>query len=173
MKEILEFFKTQLHHLIPIAVVYQFQMGIRLRFGKLYSKLNPGWHWKIPYIDTVMVEQSVDTTMLLPAQSVITADKKQLIVRGSVGYRISNIASFYCNVWDTRSALADRTCVVIKEKIAANTMENCLGNKLDKEFLKRVKAFAKKYGIDVFYVSLTDITESKSFRLFNDQNIIS
>ena len=174
LNSLIEFLKTQLNHIIPIGAVYEFQLGIRMRFGRVNKILVPGWWFKIPYIDVIMVEQSVDTTMLLPAQAIVTKDNKQLIVKGSVGYKIVDIEKFYCNVWDTRSAISDRACVIIKDTLSSLTFEMCKDSSIiDSRMLEELQLLVVDYGIEIHFVSLVSITESRSFMLFNESNILN
>lgn len=168
LDKLFEFLKSQINNILPFTVVYQYNKAVRLRFGKFNQVLEPGFYWKIPYIDTIISEQSVDTTMLLPAQSVITKDRKEIVVKGCIGYKIDNIGKFICNVWDTRGALADKTCSIIKETISFCDFIDCMGNNLDYVLTKTISKQVKKYGIKINFVSLVDITESKSIRLFNE-----
>jgi regulator of protease activity HflC (stomatin/prohibitin superfamily) len=166
--KLIDFIINQINNIIPCYIVYEYMNGVRFRFGKLHGTLAPGLHFKIPYVDTMMRDNTVDTTMLLPAQSVITKDGKELIVKGSIGYKIFDVAKFFCNVYDTRSALSDRTCVIIRAVISECTFEQVKDVNIDAVFLKLAKKAVKDYGIEVQYVSLIDITNSRSYRLFNE-----
>jgi regulator of protease activity HflC (stomatin/prohibitin superfamily) len=166
--KLIDFIVNQINNIVPFYVVYEYMGGVRFRWGKYHSSLKPGFHWKIPYVDTMMRDNTVDTTMLLPAQSVITKDGKELIVKGSIGYKIFDVAKFFCNVYDTRSALSDRTCVIIREVISECTFNQVKDVTIDEVFLSMAKEAVKDYGIEVQYVALIDITNSRSYRLFNE-----
>jgi len=43
-----------LDQILPVAVVNQTDKGVRLRFGKFKEVLNPGWHFKISFVDEVL-----------------------------------------------------------------------------------------------------------------------
>jgi len=172
LDKLVTFIINQINHILPIYFIYEYQLGIRFWCGRFQNIITPGIWFKIPYLHTMMRENSVDTTILLPAQSVITLDEKELIVKGSIGYKIIDIKKFFLNVYDTTSALSDRTCIIIKDVISLSTFKECKDIDLKEIFLRRVQIEVEPYGIKVQYVALLDITNSRSYRLFNETNII-
>lgn len=168
LDKLIDFILGQIRNIVPIAAIHQYQGGCMYTFGKHPRALPPGWYFKFPYINTVAVDNVVDTTILLPAQSVITKDNKQIIVKGSVGFKVINFVKFFNNVYDTKSALSDRTNVIIKELISANNFDSIRDSIFDAAILSILQRQVSKYGIKVQYACLIDITESRSFRLFNE-----
>jgi regulator of protease activity HflC (stomatin/prohibitin superfamily) len=170
MKNIIDFIMSQINNLIPFVFVLQFQKGVRYRMGKFNKVLEPGPHWKIPYLETVLKDSIVDTTILLPVQSVITEDRMEVVVSATVGYMVKDIAVFYNNVYDTRSALSDKTMVVIRDTIAANSFDTIISDPVTFNlWLKKLaQKDVKKYGIHVNFVSLVNFTKARSYRLFNE-----
>ena len=168
--KLIDFVLQQINNIIPFAIIFQFQKGVKYTLGKYIKVLDPGIHWKTPYIDIILKDNVVDTTMLLPSQSITTQDAKEVIVRATVGFYVKDIAAFFNSVYDTRSALADRTCVVIKRVIIDNTLQECreYSDAIDKLIAKEVQKNVKKYGIKINFIALTDMTNSRSLRLFNE-----
>lgn len=167
--KLIELIKTYIEHLLPFAIIYQFQKGVRMRFGRVVGKqLMPGIYLKIPIFDVIMTDKAVETTMTLPAQSILTDDGIEVVVKGVVGYVVVDMKKFFCNVWDTRDAISDKACIVIKEFIAGNDMDVCSCPDFDGLLTVHTQKRVRQYGIKVLYVALTDITKSRSYRLFNE-----
>jgi len=110
---------------LPFAVVNQTDEGVRLRFGVFKSILKAGFHWKIPFADSIVTNSIVWTTMSLPAQSVTTKDGKSVVVKGIVKYRVSDIQVFVLDVWDAVDAISDMTQGVIFEIVKNKTWSEC------------------------------------------------
>lgn len=168
--KLIDFILNQIKNITPYVIIYQFQNGVKYTFGKKSKVLKPGIHLKLPYIHTVLQDNIVDTTMVLPAQSIITLDCKELIVKGVVGYAIKDIEKYYNNVYDTRSAISDRTCIIIRNTLSVNDFETCLTNVggINEALTEDVQEEVEQYGIKINFVALTDLTESPSFRMFNE-----
>jgi regulator of protease activity HflC (stomatin/prohibitin superfamily) len=170
--KLIEFFLNQINNIIPIAIIHQYQGGCMYTFGKNAKQLGPGWHFKIPYIQTFARDLVVDTTNETPAQSVITADNIEIIIKGSIGFKIVDVIKYFNNVYDTKSALIDRGLIVIKEIVSCLDF-NLVEENVLKEILKdRLQEQVEKYGIEIQYFALSNITKGRSFRLFNESSSI-
>lgn len=172
--KLIDFVLNQINNIIPFVIIFTFQNGVKYRFGKYTKTLKPGIHFKLPYIDTILHENTVDTTMLLPAQSIITDDKIEVVTKATVGYAIYDISKFYNNVYDSKSALSDRSCVIIRNTIASNSLEDILLDPLgfNDVLTEQVQKEVDDYGIRVNFVALVDFTRSRSFRFFNENHLL-
>ena len=68
--------------IVPIVIVPAYEDGIILRFGKYYKTMSPGVYFKIPFFDEILTFHTVMTTLALPAQSLYTSDKQNVVVKG-------------------------------------------------------------------------------------------
>jgi hypothetical protein len=71
-------------------------------------------------------------------------------------------------VYDAQDALSDMTMSIIKNVIISSPAEKCIDPELDNILTKKTRVEAKKWGVDVQHVTLTDVAPIKSFRLIND-----
>lgn len=149
--------------------VKPYEAAIHYRCGKVRRVVGPGMWWRLPIIDLIEVHQITTTTLSIPAQSLITKDKKQIVAKSMVKYNISDIKDFYLNVADPVDAISDVTQGIIKEQVMNRTWDECTDNQLDNVITRKVRNEVKKWGFDVEKVTLTDIGLIKSFRLFNEQ----
>ena len=170
--KLFDFIFKQINHIIPFAEILQFNMGIRFRFGKTNKILGPGWHFKLPYIDKVVVEPVVLSTLTLPAQSVISKEGVEFVVKGTVVFIIKDIDKYINTIYNARDAIADRACMVIREVFKENEAEECRKDDLSVILTERVSEIAKPHGIYVFVAGLTDITNCNSLRLFNENTTL-
>jgi regulator of protease activity HflC (stomatin/prohibitin superfamily) len=75
---------------------------------------------------------------------------------------------FLLEVYDAQDALADMTQSIIKNIIIASSLEQCIDPDMDNTLTKKVRAEARKWGVDIQQVTLTDIAPIRSFRIIND-----
>lgn len=166
--KLISFILDQIQFALPIYFVYQYHRGCRYRGGKFIEELQPGIHLKIPWFDRILVESYVDTTILLPAQSIITKDGKGIVVRGTIGYKIVSVSKYFNNVYDTKSAISDNGCLVIRQLFAINTFEDAKDVGYGVILKKLLQREVRNYGIKINFFGLIDISESRSYRLFNE-----
>jgi len=170
--KLIEFLLNIIEDIMPVFFVKQYNNGILLRMGKFVRVVKPGVVFKIPFLDKIEVVTIVTTTLSVPTQSVITKDKKQLVVKSVVKYKIADVELFMLNVYDSTDAISDITQAIIKEQISLRTFEECTDNDFDNTVTKKLRVEMKKWGIEVDRVTLTDIGQIKSLRLFNEGALI-
>jgi regulator of protease activity HflC (stomatin/prohibitin superfamily) len=154
--------------IIPFIIIKEYEAAVLLRFGTFKSVLKPGIHFKLPFFDEVIDQHVVVTTLSLSAQSLYTKDKQNIVVKGVVKYRIADVKIFLLEVYDAQDALSDMSQSIIKNVIMSLTMEECTDSELDNTLTKKVRVEAKKWGVDIQQVTLTDLAPIRSFRFIND-----
>jgi regulator of protease activity HflC (stomatin/prohibitin superfamily) len=85
-----------------------------------------------------------------------------------VKYKISDVKIFLLEVFDAQDALADMTQSIIKNIIITTSIEECLDLELDNILTKKVRVEARKWGVEIQQVTLTDIAPIRSYRIIND-----
>lgn len=154
--------------IIPVIIIRDYEEAVLLRFGKFKSVLKPGMHFKIPMFDEVIDQHVVVTTLSLDAQSLYTKDKQNIVVKAVIKYKISDVKTFLLEVYDAQDALSDMSQSIIKNVIMSMSMDECTDSELDNTLTKKVRVEAKKWGVEVQQVTLTDLAPIRSFRLIND-----
>ena len=154
--------------LLPVVIIPSYEEGVRLSFGKFRKVLHPGIHFKIPFADEILRQHVVVTTISLPAQSLYTLDKQNFVVKGVIKYKISDVKTFLLEVYDAKDALSDMTMSIIKNIVISIPAEKCIDPELDVILTKKARVEAKKWGVEIQQVTLTDVAPIRSFRLIND-----
>jgi regulator of protease activity HflC (stomatin/prohibitin superfamily) len=152
----------------PIIIIRDYEEAVLLRFGKFKTVFKPGMHFKIPLFDEVIDQHVVITTLSLNAQSLYTKDKQNIVVKGVIKYKIADVKTFLLEVYDAQDAISDMSQSIIKNVIMSMTMEGCTDVELDNILTKKVRVEAKKWGVEIQQVTLTDLAPIKSYRLIND-----
>jgi regulator of protease activity HflC (stomatin/prohibitin superfamily) len=154
--------------LLPFFIVMDYEEAVILRFGKFHRVAKPGLHFRIPFVDEPMTNHVVVTTLSLPPQSLYTKDKQNIVVKGVIKYRIADVQTFLLEVYDAQDAISDMTQSIIKNVIMDKTMDECIDPEIDNTLAKKARVEAKKWGVEIQQVTLTDLAPIKSFRLIND-----
>lgn len=157
--------------ILPLVIIPSYEAGVLLRCGKFKKELNKGLHFKIPFFDEVLRQHIVVTTLSLPAQSLYTSDNQNIVVKGVIKYKISDVQIFLLEVYDAKDAISDMTMSIIKNVIIGLPFAKCLDVELDNLLTKKVRSESKKWGVEIQQVTLTDIAPIKSFRIINDTEI--
>ena len=152
----------------PLVIIRDYEGAVLLRFGKFKKVLEPGLHFKIPMFDEVIDQHVVVTTLSLDAQSLYTKDKQNIVVKGLIKYKISDVKTFLLEVYDAQDALSDMSQSIIKNVIMSMTLEECTDTELDNTLTKKVRVESRKWGVEVQQVTLTDLAPIRSIRLIND-----
>lgn len=152
----------------PVIIIRDYEEAVLLRFGKFKSVLKPGMHFKIPMFDEVIDQHVVVTTLSLDAQSLYTKDKQNIVVKAVIKYKISDVKVFLLEIYDAQDALSDMSQGIIKNVIMSMSMDECTDSELDNTLTKKVRVEARKWGVEVQQVTLTDLAPIRSYRLIND-----
>lgn len=166
--KLIELLSTWWNYFTPIVIIPTYEEAVLLRFGHFKKVLHPGLHVKLPIFDEVLQQHVVVTTLSLAAQSLYTMDKQNIVVKGVVKYRIADVKTFLLEVYDAQDALSDMTQSIIKNIIISTTIDDCIDPEIDNVLTKKVRVEAKKWGVEIQQVTLTDIAPIRSFRIIND-----
>jgi regulator of protease activity HflC (stomatin/prohibitin superfamily) len=166
--KIVEILNSWWHQILPITIVSHYQEAVLLRMGKFKAVLKPGLHFKIPFFDEVLDQYVVVTTLSLPAQSLYTKDRQNIVAKGVIKYKISDVKIFMLEVYDAKDALSDMTTAIIKQIITDLSLEECLNADIDNTLTKKARVEARKWGVEIQQVTLTDLAPIRSYRLISD-----
>src|SRR5687768_9571068 len=70
------------------TVVNPWERAVRVRAGKWTKVLECGWHWRIPFFDTIWLVNSRLRFAPFPCTTISTVDGKTVTAAGTVGFRI-------------------------------------------------------------------------------------
>lgn len=154
--------------ILPFVIIPDYAAAVQLRFGRFKKVLTPGLHYKLPFVDEIIEQHVVVTTISLPAQSLYTKDKQNIVVKGVIKFKIAEPKIFLLEVYDAQDALSDMTQSIIKNVIISMSLAECIDSEIDNTLTKKVRVEARKWGVEVQQVTLTDIAPIRSYRLIND-----
>jgi len=165
LEQLLDLIRDFWDRIFPFSIVPQYESGLVLRFGLYHRQPKSGFVWKWPFIEEVITCRNTTTTMNVEPQTLTTKDGKNVIVSSIVKYRIVDPKIFLLEVEDAFDAIADICQGETKRLIVDRTWDECTTNDLDNEIQKKTKSSAKRWGIDVDLVTITELAIVRSYRL--------
>lgn len=160
---------------VPFEIINHYDRGVRLRFGKAVMEgdrvkvLEPGLHWKIPFVDDINSHMVKTTTMDLTEQTVTTKDGQSVVVRGVLKYEVQDVATLLLEVDSPAAAVADMSMGILRDAFVEKMWSECNDPDLPKQIAIRIRREAKKWGIEVIALTLTDLALMRSIRLLTRQ----
>jgi len=153
------------NHIVPFTIVIQSQNAGVLRFGVYHRTLEPGFHWKWPFVEEVNAQNTCVTTLRLPPQTLTTCDGRIVVVSAIVKYQIKDVKPYITEIWDQTDVLADVTLGAVRKVVNATAYDAVVRDPHEDEVLKAVRAEVNKYGFRVMAITFTDLAEVWSVRL--------
>jgi len=145
-------------------IVHQYEQAIVLRFGDPTARdapiTRPGLHWKLPFVETVEYFDKRILDLDTEQQTVLVADKKQLVVDSFARYKITDPLKYYQKLRNEQGARS-RLGVVLESSLrlvlGSASIEDVVRDKrgdLMDEIQRRVNADAKEFGIEIVDVRI-------------------
>lgn len=172
---IAKIFEFGREYLLPWEIIDHYNRGVRLRFGRVVTDkegkpivLGPGFHWKWPIqIDDILTHMVKVTTMDLSEQTITTHDDRAIVVRGVLKYEVQDVATLLLECDSPAAAVADISMGIIRDAFVEKDWAECNDPKFPEQIAIKIRREAKKWGIYVIALTLTDLSNMKSFRLLN------
>lgn len=159
-----------------LFTVHQTEQALVLQFGKIQRVIaEPGLKWKLPIIQNVIFYDRRVLDLDPPAEEVIAADQKRLVVDSFARYRIVDPEKFYQTV-STEAGLRLRLSQIINASLRSVIGGVTLSTVLSEERAEimsniqaRVNEEAARFGIDVIDVRLrrTDLPPENSEAVYS------
>lgn len=153
------------NHIVPFTIVIQSQNAGVLRFGVYHRTLEPGFHWKWPFVEEVNAQNTCVTTLRLPPQTLTTSDGKVVVVAAIVKYQIKDVKPYITEIWDQGDVLADVTLGAVRRAITEREYVEVIANPPESQVLTLVRNQVNQYGFKILAVTFVDLAQVLSVRL--------
>jgi membrane protease subunit HflC len=154
-----------------VFTVYQTRQALVVRLGDPRSVITqPGLHFKIPFIESVIYIDNRILDLENPAQEVIASDQKRLVVDAFARYRIKDVLKFYQTLGSVERANSQLSILlnsalrrVLGEATLTAVVRDDRGQ-LMARVREQLDTEAQAYGIDVVDVRIrrADLPEQNS-----------
>jgi regulator of protease activity HflC (stomatin/prohibitin superfamily) len=154
--------------IVPVAVVESWERGCRFRRGVPEpTELGPGIWFFVPFFDRIEIIPTKARFIDLPVQSIATADGVEIALSANIGYEITDAVKAYTEVHDYEESLARLAAGHLHRRIHEQTHAELVANlgKLEKSLEGTLTTRAKKWGIVIQDVGVTDLVKARAYRL--------
>jgi len=152
----------------PGFIVLAYESGVVLRLGKFHRTVDPGFHLKWPFVETVLTTTTVITTMELRPQTLTTADNKSVVVTAIVKYQIRDAKPFLLEIWDSVDVLKDVTMGAIRQTIGRLPYEALSSPDVELQVLELARKEVNQFGFKIHRVTFVDLGQIRSFRFIGE-----
>lgn len=168
MNGILQWLTNLIQQVKPIIVVNPWERGIRVRLGKHTKLLSPGWHLRIPVVDSVTMFNNRLRIASFPGQTITTVDGRTVSIAGNVGFRIEDPLAAMMSLQQPEYSCAALVQTTAATYIAALPFEELV--KGDLEEMAKTDLEKVACGLAIEYVSITDFAPvNRTFRILGDE----
>ena len=171
MNQIKDFFEYIFNAIKIWIIVQPWQAGIRVRSGKKVKKLAGGIYFRLPYFDSVFIQEVRLRVTEMPMQTLTSKDVQTITLNSSFGYSIVDVEKLYETLYHPERTLQNIAMSEIAMFIWNNKVTDINPKVLQDAVLAKLEA--DDYGIKFQYFKITNFAVVKTFRLIQDQSWIS
>lgn len=158
---------------LPCTVLNPYQRGVVLRLGTFQREIGPGFHLMIPLIDRAHVDNVVPRTRNMNAQSLITADGKQITISTVVTAEIADVKKALLEVESVDDALIDICYGAIGLRVSKANFEDISKAPFLTELKKDCNKAAEPFGVNILRVGIADLTVTRAIRLIGIEGALA
>lgn len=152
-------------------IVQPWESGLIIRCGKRIKRVNKGMYFKIPYLDSVYIQEIRLRVTEMPMQTLTSKDGKTITLNSSFGYSIINLEKLYQTLYHPEKTLQNIAMSSIAETIFSFDIQNITPADIEEKVMS--KLIAEDYGIKFEYFKITNFAIVRTYRLIQDQSWIS
>jgi regulator of protease activity HflC (stomatin/prohibitin superfamily) len=167
--QVIEAILSFVPRLILVRATHQ---GVKWKYGKKAIRMDPGLHIYWPLVSDYELIVTARQTLNLPTQSLMTKDKKQVVVGSVIVYRVKDaVEAIGERNWDVDSTLRDITQAAVVEVVASSTLDDLLAGIADghsdliKTLTETVRKELRQFGCYIHQAKFSDFSTSKVFNI--------
>lgn len=170
MQALIDFIIRNLLQLWPIARVYSWQQGLRVRRGVIREELAPGLHWRWWFIDEVKLWAATSIGLDLATASITTTDGVAVSISANVAYRMTSIRQMWTSVWNAEKTLGLVALGEIATRCAQRSWCELRTNRpaIEADLVHGLNTRVAPWGLCIERVHLTDLVITRGHRHYVD-----
>ena len=156
MNQLLDWISKLLGSWKPWIVVPPWDIGVRVRLGKTAVSLAPGAHWRIPFVDELVLVNTRLRITSCPSVTINAGEGKSRVLSACVGYCIEDPLLAMMRFDPSSTAIDGVVMSALSDGATA------------KEALVLVRAFFAGTGVRIDFLTYTDDVIAQPIRLLNN-----
>ena len=165
---------SRLFDLWPFIRVQMWQRGVRTTFvpfrGTVVTVLEPGWHLKLWWMQTVVMQTVIEQVYNLPTQTVTCKCGAPATLSANFTFEVTDAEAAVNNVFDLPDSLNGLAMMHVAKKVRDWTWDELIEHQSDLERSIRdtLTTRAKAWGVRITAVGITDLVKARAYRLYGD-----
>jgi hypothetical protein len=168
MNQVQQFLEYILNSFKIWIIVQPWELGIRVRLGKKIKPLRKGIYFKIPYIDSVYVQEIRLRVVSMPVQTSMTLDEKTVTFSAVIGYTVEDIEKLYQTLYHPEQTIINIAMSESTKYLSTQNLKNISFDEIEKNIISKINS--EKYGLNISYYKLTNFAAVRTYRLIQDGN---
>ena len=141
------------------AAVYKirpYERGLHLRGGSFVGIDEPGWHFQIPFVDTVIAVEVIERSGTIEQLAAMTADDVTMDVSLLYTYRVVDPVRFQLEVLDPNRIVAGFVEGTLRDEINTQEMDAVMHSRaeINQHVLAALQKREDQYGVEFVLVQL-------------------
>lgn len=153
------------------VVIAPWEKGLRVRFGKTVKELNPGPHFRIPFLDRIYVQPSRLRYAAYSGHTISSKDEKVFSIGIAVRYRIENLKQLYLTIADPEATIYLAAISAISDYICSSHSDQVTPKSISEIADNAVKEVGK--GMEDLKVSVVNFSKVKCYRFITGDGWIT
>lgn len=149
-------------------VVRPWEQAIRVRCGKWIVSVLPGFHFRIPFIDEVLIQNVRLRVLNLPVQTVTNKSGETVTLSGAVRWRISDVRMIYEKLHTPEDWIYNTVLAALAEAVFESNGD-ATPLKLGVAATKVLVSGSPGLGLEIECVSVTDFARVRTYRLISGE----
>lgn len=168
MNQVKEFLEYIFNAFKIWVIVQSWESALIVRNGKRIKEVSGGIFFKLPYFDSVFVQENRLRVIILPIQTITTKDGHTVTLSASLGYSIESIKQLYKKLFHPESTLQNMSMAYLSEHIYKSDLKEISPAMIEELILNELRK--GDYGLQYEYFKITNFAVVKTFRLIQDQS---
>lgn len=168
MNQVQQFFEYIFNAIKIFIIVQPWESGLRVRNGKTIKKLIPGIYFRIPYFDSVFIQENRLRVTSIHIQTLTSKDLKTITISGAVGYIINDIEKLYQTLFHPEMTIINIAMSEVAAFIFKNSSDDIDPEKIEEAVISKLNG--NDYGLTFSYFKITNFAIVRTYRLIQDQS---
>lgn len=148
------------------AVIQPWEQGLRVRLGRHPILLQPGFHWRIPYVDAIYRQSVRRRYSGFGPQTVTTLDGHTLTIGGTLGYVVRDLLELYDRLQHPEDAIRAIAMGEIADFVSTHTLADCSPTAICTTCKNDLSL--RRFGLLIQQFTLTTYARVRTYRLIMD-----
>lgn len=141
------------------ATVYKirpYERGLHLRGGRFIAVDDPGWHFQIPFVDTVISVIVIERSGTIDKLAAMTADDVTMDVSLLYTYRVLDPVRYQLEVLDPDAIVAGFVQGTLRDVVNTHMMDEVMHSRaeINQEVMAILKEREEQYGVEFILVQI-------------------